>query len=137
MKGWKLFFCLIGVLFVIGGIYLFSEFSGSSHTTHAPATYDLVAPVNISTKKEVLLSMENGIFNPEEISFPVGSKVTFIITGSEKGEMHLHEYNVAFKTFPKSSHKVDIELTIPGRFQWQFHDIKGGDNAVGVVIVTP
>jgi cytochrome c oxidase subunit 2 len=79
-------------------------------------------------------------FSPKEITVPVGTKVTFLVTTKDvQHGFHLEGSNINFMVIPGQISKLSTTFTTPGTYNFYCHEYcgVGHQTMYGQVIVTP
>ena len=78
-------------------------------------------------------------FSPKEITVPVGTKVTFLVTTKDvQHGFHLEGSNINFMVLPGQISKLSTTFTTPGTYNFYCHEYcgVGHQTMYGQVIVT-
>jgi len=89
---------------------------------------------------EARILAQTWVFLPKEITVPVGTKVTFLVTSKDvQHGLHLEGTNINFMVLPGQISKLSATFDTPGTYNFYCHEYcgVGHQTMYGQVIVTP
>jgi hypothetical protein len=101
---------LLVVFFAGGGVLIYAN----THKGGQTVTYDLT--VTGASKMTV-----SGGTDPEKLEAHQDDTITINITSDQEGEVHLHEYDIAFEVKPgqTTTHTFKAEKTCTCELEWE------------------
>ena len=91
-------------------------------------------------KYEAFILSQTWLFNPREITVPVGSTVTFYVTSKDlQHGFKLQDTNINMQIVPGQVSKLTVTFDSPGEYLFVCHEYCGAGHAAmfGQVTVTP
>ncbi len=100
-----------------------------------PGTEEPQAPAN--TNYRITVNGGHRVSGPEVISAIQEQTLTIEFLSDQKGELHLHGYDIHLELQPNQINTLTFTASHAGRFEYELHGHHAGHAALGVIEVMP